>query len=106
MMNQQGGLIKLIILIIVVIFILSYLGISLRSIIEGESFQSNWNYVWEGTKNVWNEYLSNPAKYLWYNIFIDLIWESFIDNMERIKVGQEIESIENAPQMNLITPTP
>ncbi len=96
---MQEGLIKIIIIIIIFLLVLSYLGINLRSIIESESFQNNWNYAREGVKYIWQSYLSNPAKYLWYNVFIDLIWESFIDNMERIKDGQELKVIENAPQM-------
>lgn len=98
-MQKQEGIIKIIILIIILLLVLSYLGISIRSIIEGESFQDNWNYAWGGVKQVWQKYLAGPAKYLWHNVFIDLIWESFIDNMERIKNGQELKVIENAPQM-------
>lgn len=67
-MKNQKGLIKIIILIIIFLLVLSYLGINLRSIIEGEPFQNNWNYVWGGIKYVWQSYLSSPAKYLWDKI--------------------------------------
>lgn len=98
-MKEQSGFMKLIILIIIVVFILSYFGINLRSIVNNEDFQNNLNYVWGGVKYVWHTYLANPAKYLWYNIFIDLLWDSFVENMQRIKQGQDIEMIENMPRI-------
>lgn len=96
-MPNQAGLIKFIILIIITIIILSALGVSIRSIVEGETLQGNFKYVWEKIDYTWNKYLARPAKYLWNDIFIDLLWDSFIDNMKRIKEGKSPEMIENAP---------
>jgi len=48
---------------------------------------------------VWNSYLSQPILYFWHNIFIDLLWNSFIDNMERIRDGQPTTIEELAPQL-------
>jgi len=67
-MKNQTGFIKLIILIIIVIFILSYFGINLRSIVDSETFQNNLNYAWESVKYVWHTYLADPARYLWDKI--------------------------------------
>lgn len=77
---------------------MSYFGINIRSIFESDLFKSNFNYVWGGVKYVWETYLVGPASYLWNDIFIDLIWNSFIENMNRIKQGKFPEMIENAPQ--------
>ena len=91
-------MIKYIIIIIIIIAVLSYFGISIRSVFESNLFKNNFNYIWGGVKYVWETYLVGPASYLWNDIFIDLIWNSFIENMKRIKEGNSPEMIENAPQ--------
>ena len=82
-------MIKLIIFIIVVIFVLSYFNISLRAIVDGNVFRENFAFVWNSIKSGWNRYLLGPADYLWNDIFIDLIWDSFTDNLGRIKKGDD-----------------
>ncbi|MFC1720875.1 hypothetical protein ACFL0K_01330 [Patescibacteria group bacterium] len=96
--NTQGGLIKTIIIIIIAVIILGYFGFDLRSIMESEPVQKNLSYVWNFIVNIWDNYLQRPALYLWNDIFIDLIWESFIDNMDRIKEGEPTDLELNAPE--------
>ena len=55
--NRQGGLIKAILIIIVVLLILAYFGLNLRSIVSSPTFQDNWNFLWNGIVNIWNMYL-------------------------------------------------
>ena len=86
--NDNRGVIKWIFLILIAIIVLSYFGFDLRAIVESDRTQNNLGYVWGIGVTVWNEYLSQPILYFWHNIFIDLLWESFIENMERIKAGQ------------------
>ena len=45
--NSQAGIIKLIVLIIVIVLILSYLGINIKTIAESEAGQANFAYVWQ-----------------------------------------------------------
>ncbi|MBI4692222.1 MAG: hypothetical protein HY773_02145 [Candidatus Terrybacteria bacterium] len=97
-MANQSGFIKFIILIIILLIVLSYFGINIRSLFESDLFKNNFNYVWGGVKYVWETYLLGPVKYLWNNIFIDLLWNSFIENMDRIRQGKSPEMIENAPE--------
>ncbi len=99
-MPNQAGLIKFIILLIIAISILSALGVSIRSIVQGETLQDNFKYVWAKIDYTWDKYLARPAKYLWNDIFIGLLWDSFIDNMKRIKEGKSPDIIENAPNLN------
>jgi len=96
--NTQTGLMKTVIIVIIAVIILGYFGFDLRTIIESDSVQQNLIYVWNFVVNVWNNYLERPALYLWNDIFIDLIWESFVDNMERIKDGQPTDIELNAPE--------
>lgn len=89
----------MIILVVVLLAILSFFGISIKSIIEGESFKENFSYVWGWIKHLWNNYLIRPASYLWNDIFIDLIWGSFVDNLKRIKLGKPTTIQDNSPQV-------
>ncbi|MCK5022152.1 MAG: hypothetical protein KAR54_02800 [Candidatus Pacebacteria bacterium] len=86
--NDNRGLISWIIIIVIAVIVLSYLGFDLRAIIEGEDTQSNLAYLWSLVLSVWNNYLATPVLYLWNDIFIDLLWNTFVENMDRIKAGQ------------------
>ncbi len=79
--------IKTIILIILGILVLSFLSFDIQSFIEAPQTQSNLGYVWSGVVYVWQEYLENPLTYFWNNIFIDLLWNSFIANLQSIQSG-------------------
>ena len=83
--NKQSGLIKFIFIIIIGIIVLSYFGFDIKNIIESPRTQENLSYVWGMVSGVWNNYLAAPAKYLWNDIFINLLWSSFVDNMEKLK---------------------
>lgn len=93
-------MIRWIILLIIAIAVLSYFGVSVRSVVESDAFQENFSYVWDSGKYLWDNHLAGPARYLWYNIFMELIWDSFIENMERIKEGGSIEMMDYAPSVN------
>ncbi|MFH0846140.1 MAG: hypothetical protein V1851_01930 [Patescibacteria group bacterium] len=89
--GDQRGLVNWIIIIIIAIIVLSYFGFDIRAIIEDDNTQNNVGYVWGGVVYVWETYLSGPFDYLWNDIFIDLIWDTFIDAMQRIKNGGSIQ---------------
>lgn len=96
--NNQKGLIKFIILIIIGILVLSYFSIDIRGIVESEQSQSNFQYVWGWVVFVWAEYLGEPVRYFWDEIFLGIIWSAFTENMERIKQGQPNDLERGAPQ--------
>jgi len=98
--NQQGFL-KLVIIIVIAIIILSYFGFNIRAIVESPETQGNLGYVWGGVTYVWDTWLVGPASYLWNDVFIDLLWDSFIDNMEKIKTGEPTTIQEAAPVLNM-----
>jgi len=95
--NNKRGFIKWIVIFIIFVIIISYFGIDLRAIVESPQTQGNLGYVWILTENVWNNYLKNPVLYFWNNIFINLIWKSFTNNLNRIKTGQPNSFELNAP---------
>lgn len=81
-------MLRLVILIIIIIAVLSYFGFNLKNFFESDIVRNNFNYVWNFVKYVWENYLARPARYLWNDVFIDLIWDSFIENLQRFKAGQ------------------
>ncbi len=101
--NRQGGFIKLLVLFVILIVIISYFGIDLRAIVESPETQGNLGYVWGLAVTVWDNYLARPVLYFWNNIFVDLLWESFVNNMERIKNGEPHDFILNAPSVGTTT---
>ena len=90
-MNLQAGFIRLktLVIIILILVILGLLGINVeRDIVENEEVQNNTSYVWSGVVEFWDRYLAGPADYIWNDIFRNLIWDSFILNMQRLRNGQ------------------
>lgn len=99
--NKKGiSIIGILLLGFIIILILSYFRISVRSVVESPEAQDNITYVGGGTRNLWNDYLKEPASYLWNNIFKNIFWASFVDNMERIRDGKTTDYENSAPTVN------
>lgn len=96
---RNTGFIKLILIIIILIIALSYFNIDIRGVVEAPQTQQNLDYARGWAVFVWSEYLANPVLYFWNNIFINLLWESFVDNLARIKRGEPHDFELNAPQV-------
>lgn len=86
--DNQQGLVRTIILIIILILVLSFIGFDIRGFVQSDIVQSNFSYIWGGVTVVWNNYLSEPILYFWNNIFVTLLWDSFISNLESIRAGE------------------
>ncbi len=84
-------MIKWIVILIILILVLSYFGISIQSVVNSPAGQSNFSYVWNGATYVWNTYLSGPANYLWNNLGSSL-WNAFQQGVQNIKVNQSLPS--------------
>jgi len=80
--------IRTIIIAVVIILILSFLSFDIQSFVEAPQTQANLHYVWSGIVFVWEQYLENPATYIWSDIFVDLLWNSFVGNLQDIQSGQ------------------
>jgi hypothetical protein len=88
-MNKKAGFIKTIVIIVIALLVLSYFGFNLRETVEDPTTQSNFSYVTGFVVNVWNNYLKRPAVYLWNDIFIELIWNTAVENLKRLNSGQQ-----------------
>ena len=99
--NGGISLIGMLILGFIIILILSYYKISLKSVVESPVAQDNIQYVQGQGRDIWTDYLQKPADYLWNKVFKDILWASFINNMERIRDGKKTELEEAAPVLNI-----
>lgn len=89
-------MIKWIIICVIGLIILGYLGFDIRRAVEAPVTQSNFEYIKNVAVYVWDTYLARPAKYLW-NIFVNLIWNTAVDNLKNIKAGQPTNVQTNTP---------
>ena len=87
---KKGGIsiLGILILAVILILVLGYFNISVRSVVENPTSQDNLNYVKGGTESVWDKYLAEPAHYLWQDVWVNIFWQSFINNMERLRDGK------------------
>jgi hypothetical protein len=88
--NIKGGLsiLGLLILVLILILVLGYFNVSVEEVVESETSQENIEYVREGGKGFWEKHLKEPASYLWNDIWVDLFWEPFVENMTSLKNGE------------------
>ena len=63
--NKKAGIIKMIIIIIIAIAILSYYGFDIKNFFTSPQVQKNFEYVWGFLKDIWSNYLAEPAHKLW-----------------------------------------
>lgn len=96
--SKQSGFIKWVVIILIILIVLGYYGFDVREIIESQQVQENIHYVWGFVVHVWDTYLKGPALYLW-NIWTDLIWSGFVENLQKLRGGQPDELQENAPSV-------
>ncbi len=80
--NKEGGLIKMIILIIIAIAVLSWFGVDIKNFFESAQVQKNFGYVWSFIKDVWSNYLVEPAGKLWA-IWLEYIWAPFLNAVKK-----------------------
>lgn len=81
----------------ILILVLSYFNISIKGVVESPTGQENINYVQDSSKSFWDKYLKDPASYLWNDVWVDIFWQGFIDNMKRIRDGKPTDFDNAAP---------
>lgn len=72
----QGGFVKMIIFIIIILIVLGYFGLNIQDILKSPLVQKNLTYAWNLTTYVWQNYLKAPAVFLWDKLIIGLGWNS------------------------------
>lgn len=84
-------MIKYIVIGLIALLVLSFFGYDLQSIVEAPITQRNLGYVWDGVTFIWDEYLSRPITYFWNNIFIGILWNSFLHNLGQVNSNAPTE---------------
>jgi hypothetical protein len=97
--NTSGGFIRTILLIIIALLVISYFGLNIRTIVNSPAGKDNFTYTQEIMISVWNNYLKGPANYLWNDIFLDLIWVPAVENLQKIKDGEQDDIVKSAPRL-------
>lgn len=81
--------IRTLVVIIILLVILGLMGVSVENdIVENEQVQENTSYVWSGVVYAWDTYLAGPARFIWNDVIVGILWEGFRLNMERLQNGQ------------------
>lgn len=81
--------IRNLVLVIIVLVVLGLMGVNVEEDIVGnEQVQENTSYVASGVVHVWETYLAGPARFIWNEIIVGILWEGFRVNMERLQNGQ------------------
>ena len=82
-------MIRFLVVAILLLVILGLLGVSVQhDVVENPGVQENTSYVESGVVTFWNQYLANPASYLWNDIFVNILWTTFVANMDRLRNGE------------------
>lgn len=77
--NSNRGLVKGMVIILVVLLILAYFGLNLRSIVSSPTFQDNWSYVTSGLSYIWNSFLKGAFEYVWNQIVVPVVVKNVSD---------------------------
>jgi hypothetical protein len=76
--SDQGGLVKMVIVIIIAILIISYFGFNIQKIAESDTSKSNFSYVWSLVVWVWEYILKGPVMWVWNNIVVAILWNDIL----------------------------
>lgn len=101
-LNTRRGISILGILILgaLLILVLSYFDIRLKGVVESPTSQENFGYVKGEATSIWDKYLKRPASYLWNDVWVNIFWRGFIENMERIRDGKSTDIQNNVPTVS------
>lgn len=87
--NYKKGSLRWIIYIVIGIALASfYFGFSVQDVVENEQMQSNFSYIQTHINDFYQEHLAEKINYFWNDVVVNLFWDSFVDNMERVKNGE------------------
>lgn len=86
--GKRGSLKWILVLAIGIVIASYFFDFSVQDAIEDEQTQSNFGYIRDNFVYLYDNYLRTTVEYLWNDIFIDLIWNTFIENMQNIKDGE------------------
>lgn len=82
-------MIRLLVVAILLLVILGLLGVSVQhDIVENSGVQENTSYVSTGIASFVTTYLAAPFGFLWNEVMVGILWNTFVENMERLRNGE------------------
>ena len=98
--NRGISILGILVLGFLLILTLSYFNISIKGVVQGPAGQENIGYVKGATKSLWTRYLAEPAHYLWKDVWVDIFWKTFIQDMKNIRDGLPTTIDKATPRVN------
>jgi hypothetical protein len=99
--NEQGiSILGIFFLGVLVILALSFYHISIQSVAESPEAQGNFNYVAHVAQSLWHDYFERSATFIWREIWVKIFWNSFVNNMERLRDGKPTDIQTNSPTVS------
>ena len=80
-------MLRTIIVLILILAVVSYFGFNLKDFINNPTVRSNFAYVWDFVKDIWDKYLKNVAMIFWNSVFVDTITKGIKDNLDVVLSG-------------------
>jgi len=85
---------------VLIVLLLSYLGISIKSVVESPEGQENINYIAGGVRNLWYDYLKEPAEYVWNDVIIGIVWENLLSAVGNLRNMNSTNLGNFSPEIN------
>lgn len=98
--NKNGGFVKMIILLIILIATLSYFKINLVSVVKSEPVQS----VWIFSKTLFKNYIAPAGEYVWNNVLKEFLYKNVVNFFTKANEQISHNNINNI--INLATTSP
>jgi hypothetical protein len=100
--NTNGGLsiLGFVFLGLIVLLVLGYFGVSLRTVATNPTSEDNIEYVSDTSRSLWDRYLKDPTTYLWNDIWLEIFWRPFISNMKKLNNGEPDEIQQEVPSVS------
>ncbi|MES2315365.1 MAG: hypothetical protein V4486_01365 [Patescibacteria group bacterium] len=98
--NRGISILGVLFLGVIIILVISYFNISIKSVVEKPETKDNFSYVVGNSESIWDRYFKGPATYLWQDVWVDIFWKSFINSMERIRDGKPSELDKQSPTVS------
>ncbi len=85
---------------VIIILVLSYFKVSIRTVVESPEAQDNLDYVGGETVSLWDRYFKEPVSYLWNDIWLELFWRPFVYNMQKLVNGKPDDIQQEVPSVS------
>lgn len=73
--KYNGGFIRDIVIIVIAVLALNYIGFNVRDQLDSPEVKSFFMGILGNLFNIWENYIKEPALYIWNTFIIGVVWE-------------------------------